>query len=307
MDLYARLFPLGEASQAVLERLLPSAELVFENGRCPVSVDNPLLPRVLAAAELTRGFWVSAECMFTRAELRTIAWFEPACRCVLPETEADFAANRTTVDAAPEIDAGAPERIRLPQGLVLSRVAMKPNVVGAIGDWLNEFAVGAAVADVLRHAGCSGLELLPMRHPDGRPHPGVFQMSCTAVLPPAALDAGVHRIQSRIPSEHGKLSLLGCLAYARPALEGRPDFNRTAEPWMGWFGQAGWVVSARVVALFAKWKLRGWHFRPVLTVDTELYAQYRDLWRRLRGVMNGVVHSTFVAGQWGFLPAAKVS
>ena len=75
-------------------------------------------------------------------------------------------------------------------------------------------------------------------------------------------------------------------------------FNRTAEPWAGWHGWPSWVVTARVEQVFRAGKLRGWHFRPVLATESDLYADYAASWRTLRDIVRGTAKSRFEGGRW---------
>jgi hypothetical protein len=123
------------------------------------------------------------------------------------------------------------------------------------------------------------------------------QLFSDAILRPAIVDTSVERITSRRPEEDGHLRHLGCLTYEHSALEDRPDFNRTAEPWGGWHGWPSWVVSARVRDTFMASKLRGWDFRPVLVAKTELYAEYVNKWSALRAAV-AASRSKIDGGRW---------
>ena len=136
------------------------------------------------------------------------------------------------------------------------------------------------------------------RDPFFPPWPDVAQLYSSSVLPPSARDASIQAVSSRVASENGKLRVLGCLAYDPSALEDIPDFSRTAEPWMGWWGWPSWIVSARVEKVFKQRQLRGWAFRPVLVTGTPLYDEYCDAWRRLRDRVRESARSQFEGGRW---------
>ena len=298
MQLMARLLPLG-GSHEVIRSLLPPQELVFKSGRCPVAVANPNLHRVLEAGDASDGFWVAGEAIFSASELREVSHFELVCRCMVQETENDYKANAAACERTALIDAGGHAPIRLASGFTLSRIRLKPNCVGSIGDWTGEFVIASGVAKVFKEAGLSGLSLEPVTNPKtSSAHEGCFQIYSTHVTAPVTIDCSVERIQSRFPEENGQLRHLGCLAYPAAALAHRPDFNRTAEPWSGWHGWPSWVVSARVVSAFKGFKCRGWHFRPVLMTDTELYSQYVAQWQQLCDAVARTRKSQFDGGRW---------
>ena len=197
------------------------------------------------------------------------------------------------------IDAGAHSPIRLVAGFTLSRIQMKPNTVGSIGDWTGEYVIGSAVGEVFKEAGLSGLSLEPVTNPKtGLPHEGYFQIYSKDILAAATIDCSVERVRSRFQEEDGHLRHLGCLSYPAVALVSRPDFSRTAEPWNGWHGWPSWVVTARVVSAFKQSKCRGWHFRPVLTTESDLYSQYISQWQQLCSAVAQTRKSQFDGGRW---------
>lgn len=295
MKLNARLFPFGEGTTEVLRQRLPPAALVAESSRYPVDVEDPVLAQILAEGDAAGGFWVSGEAVFSPAERAAATHFELVCRSIARESDADFTANDRVKARTALVDAGGAEPIRLMSGLFLSRIALRPNTVGIIGDWTAEYVVGQAVADAFADAGLTGYTLVPIAHPkSGQPHEGWVQLFSDAVLGPATIDHSVERMQS----DDGQLRHLGCLSYPRAALAGRPDFNRTAEPWASAHGFPSWVVSRRVEEAFRQSKLRGWYFGPVLETGSDLYQQYDTLWRRLRALVASTAASKMDGGRW---------
>jgi hypothetical protein len=242
---------------------------------------------------------VAGEAIFSARELRDISHFALVCRYVVQETEHDYKANAAVCERAALIDAGGHAPIRLVTGFRLSRIRLKPNGVGSIGDWTGEFVVALGVAKVFEEAGLSGFSLEPVAHPKtSSAHECYFQIYSKHVMAPAIIDCSVERIESRFAEENGRLRHLGCLAYPSAALAHHLDFNRTAEPWSGWHGWPSWVVSARVVSAFKGSKCRGWHFRPVLMTDTELYSRYIAQWQQLCDVVARTRKSQFDGGRW---------
>lgn len=299
MKLYARLFPLDDRGADILANLAPQAALRIVSARYPVALDDPALPVILDEGESAKGFWVSGEAVFSPSELRTFTHFELVCRKFITENKIDFEWNNAEKDRASLFKAGGEFPIRLPSNLALTHIRMKPNMVGAIGDWTQEYVIGSGVATAFKKAKLSGLSLLPVRHPKtGTPHEGFYQIFSDSILKPATIDCSVERIKSSYPSEHGHLRHLGCLSYSSADLESTPDFSRTAEPWGGWHGWPLWVVRARVKEIFAMNKLRGWAFGPVLIRDTDLYDDYLRQWERLCRLVGQCHRSTFDGGRW---------
>ena len=299
MKLNARLFPLTDGATQVLQRVLPPAALVAVSARYPVDVEDPVLEQILAEGDQAGGFWVAGETVFSPAERATSTHFELVCRSIARESAADFTANDAVRARTPRVDAGAIAPIRLMSGLFLSRIALKPNMVGAIGDWTAEYVMGAAVVKAFADRGLTGYSLVPIAHPkSGATHEGFAQLFSDSVLGLATIDQSVERVRSAVASEDGQLRHLGCLSYPPGALASRPDFNRTAEPWAGWHGWPSWVVSSRVEETFRQSKLRGWHFRPVLETGSDLYERYDGLWRRLRALVASTTRSAMDGGRW---------
>lgn len=299
MKLYVRLYPLDERSATIVTHRASMAEAGMVSGRYPIALDDPALPVVLNEGESSRGFWVSGEAVFSPAELRTLTHFEVVCRKLVTETRKDFEWNDAAKDKAPLLDAGGESPIRLLGDLALTHVRLKPNMVGGIGDWTQEYVIGAGVAGAFQKAKLSGLSLLSVRNPKtGATHEGFSQIFSDSILKPAVIDCSVERIQSSFPSEDGQQRHLGCLSYTAANLEDTMDFSRTAEPWGGWHGWPLWVVRAKVKELFTKEKLRGWAFRPVLLTNTDLYADYVRQWERLCRLVGQCTKSKFDGGRW---------
>lgn len=299
MKLRAWLYPLDERSAEIVTRLAPLAAAEMVNGRYPLALGDPALPVVLDEAESVKGFWVSVQPVFSSAELRTVTHFELVCRKLISETRKDFEWNNAAKDTAPLFNAGGESPIRLARDLVLTHLRLKPNMAGGIGDWTQEYVVGPGVARAFQKAKFSGLSLLPVQNPKtATPHDGFFQIFSESILNPATIDCSVERINSAFLEENGQLRHLGCLSYAAADLVGTSDFSRTAEPWGGWHGWPLWVVRAKVREIFTKHKLRGWAFGPVLTTNTDLYADYLRQWERLSRLVAQCTKSQFSGGRW---------
>ncbi len=299
MKLTVYLHPLGDESLGLLNALIPEKARKIVSARWAVDSDDPALPQILRAGDSTGGFWVSAESVFTAAESRAFSHFEIICRKLVRETGEDYDRNMAACLRAPLTDRGGDSPIRLTTGFSLAKISMKPNMVGAIGDWTGEYVIGSAVADVIKSSNFSGVKLLPVHNPEtDAPYADFFQIYSDSLLEPAALDCSIEHIESDDPEENGKLRHLGCLCYREEILLETPDFSRTAEPWSGWWGWPSWVVSNRVAKSFRQQKLRGWAFRPVLVADSTLYSAYLSHWKRLVGVISECRSSSFDGGRW---------
>lgn len=299
MKLQARLLPLGEESQRLVMSVAPLEATSVQSARFAIDVAAPGLAKLLETGDRAGGFWVSGEAVFTPAEMRAFTHFEVVSRAVVRETRKDFERNDAVRARSPLIDAGAERPVRLMSSLYLTRIELKPNGVGTIGDWTTEYVVGSGVAQRLANEGFSGLTLIPVLETGtGRPHAHYRQLYCEALLPPATIDASVERVVSQFPEEDGHLRHLGCLSYTAAGLRGRPDVNRTAEPWSGWHGWPSWVVSVRVKRAFVEAKCRGWAFRPVLTRGSAVYDEYAAAWRQLRALVGATTRSAFDGGRW---------
>ena len=299
MKLLARILPLGDESARALLSLLPANARGVKSGRYAIDVDDQLFRRILEAGEIAGGFWVGGEPVWSPAELAGFTHYELASRFVIRESRADFDANDAVRARTPLIDAGGAAPIRLMSGLFLSRVTLKPNMVGSVGDWTEEYVVASGATNTFKVARLTGTDFLAVTHPKtGVTHDNCFQLYSESLLPPVVIDDSVETIVSRHPEENGRLRHLGCLAYTSAALHQRPDFSRTAEPWGGWHGWPTWVVSARVAGAFKAAKLRGWHFRPVLTVDSDIYRKYAACWQTLRDALAATTKSKCDGSRW---------
>ena len=298
MKLKAYLYPLGDDSLELLNALIPERARKVVSARWSVALDDPVLPKILRTGDSTNGFWVSAESVFAAAEVRELSHFEVICRKFIPETREDYDWNMAACIRSSLIDRGGESPIRLATGFSLAGISLKPNMVGAIGDWTGEYIVGSAVADAFKSNNFSGVTFLPVRNPKtDAPYAEFFQIYSDSVLDPVEMDCSIEQIQSDEPEENGKLRHLGCLSYREGVLLEKPDFLRTAEPWAGWWGWPSWVVSNRVAKSFRERKLRGWAFRPVLVADSKLYSSYLDQWTRLVGFVSQCSRSAFDGGR----------
>jgi hypothetical protein len=299
MHLNARLYPHSDSSREALLAAIHPDDGDPVSARYAVRVGTEALRRALADGDAADGFGVSGELILDKQELRSLSWFEPLCRKVANETDADYQKNFDVCQRTPLRNAGAEESIRLMRNFSLSRITIKPNYVAGIGEWTGEYILGKAARAAFEVEQLSGWTAAQIFHTKtGVEHEHFSQLYCESVLPPSVRDVSIETISSRVDAEHGKLRRLGCVAYSTADLDGRPDFNRTAEPWQGWHGWPAWVVSRRVKDAFETHGLRGWRFRPVFIAGTELYRQYVDAWTELSAAVRATTKSKLDGGQW---------
>ena len=298
MQVTAWLYPKSESSRDQLLRAIHPEEFQFISARYGVRVGSPALERIFEATEAAEGLNVSAGAVLSRLELQSLPFRELMCRSTARESDRDYELNNAACAATPLQDFGAEEPIRLFRGISLSRVKIKPNFVAGVGEWTDEYVLAKGVQQVFADAGLSGYSLVPVLNPKtGAAWPEIAQIHSSSVMPRSIRDASVDRIVSRYESENGKLRLLGCLAYTPGDLEGKPDFNRTGEPWR-WWGLPSWVVSSRVEHVFKQSGLRGWAFRPVFVAGSKLYEEYLAAWHELRRLVSQTSKSSFGGGRW---------
>ena len=298
MDLKVHLFPCGDDSLELISSVIPESAREIVSARWSVALDDAVLQEILQGGESTDGFWISAEAVLSATELRELSHFEVMCRKFITESNKDYKRNFAACEGTPLVDKGGESPIRLATGFSLSRISMKPNMIGAIGDWVGEYVIGSAVADAFKSEEFTGLSLVPVNNPRiDAAHEDFFQIFSDCVLQPVEMDCSIERIQSSVAEENGKLRHLGCLSYGEEKLAEVPDFSRTAEPWAGWWGWPSWVVSANVVKNFRENMLRGWAFRPVLVKETELYSSYLGQWTQLEELVAQYSRSSFDGGR----------
>ena len=148
-----------------------------------MALDDAILRDILLAGESTDGFWISAETRLSVTELRELSHFEVICRKIIPESNKDYVANLAACERAPLMNKGGDSPIRLTSGFSLTRINLKSNMVGAIGDRAGEYVIGSAVADVLTSNAFSGFSLHPINNPrTNAPHEEYFQIYSGSVL-----------------------------------------------------------------------------------------------------------------------------
>ena len=211
----------------------------------------------------------------------------------------DHEANLELVSQIPVVNKSGDTPLLLAKGFSLTNISMKPNMVGAIGDWTGEYVIGTAVASIFNEQEFSELSLLPIaKQNSDKPHDNFFQLFSNSILDSVIKDSSIEQVESNDPEENGKLRHLGCLTYHQESLKEKPDFLRSAEPWAGWWGWPSWIVSDEVVNKYTDNKFRGWTFRPVLSYESDLYSLYQSKWGYLNDLLSNCTKSVFDGGRW---------
>ncbi len=256
------------ASDSVVSRECDLGEVVFELDSVSEALD-----RVLQLTRDCSGSWFNPVMTFTRRELDCASYLQLDCRKTVPETEGDYELNFARLEETPFRSTGDGTRIKLLDRTSLTKVAIKPNVVAGVDEWMAEFIIGSAVARAFEEEGLTGYSLRPVWNPKTvKEHKGIFQLYSEATMPPAHLDL------TTVPADGGGVRQLGCLVCQLDAGAQLPDFNRTAEDWSS-NSMPLWVVSQRVRDCFQRNKLRGWAFRPVVAAGSELHEEYLRMWK----------------------------
>ena len=192
----------------------------------------------------------------------------------MAEAERDSDMNLARIQACDFYrTAGRRLRIKLIDRIVLSRVALKPDTVAGVGEWLAEFIVGRAAAEAFGAAQLTGYTLRPIfQTRSGRPYQDYSHLHSESIMPGVRFDVTTPIVENDPPDEGGRQQL-GCLTYSLRGDETICDFNRTAEDWSSnW--QPVWVVTARVRKCILHHKVKGWVFRPVLDEGSALQQHY---------------------------------
>jgi hypothetical protein len=246
---------------------------------------GPLLPRILALGR-AHGERLSflRDLQFTASELDAARHLEVICRTTIGQTRPD--ADRTREAYAQEALQASASRwaVRLPQRIYLTKV-VPPATIAHVDQWTGEYVCGAAAAQALRTSGLSGWTLAPVLHPrTGAAQAGMEHLTTRELLPAALQDATTFETLDDGPKAPSQPRRYGLIAYARGALDGAPDFARTAEPWDDW-RTPEWIVSQAARRWFIREGLRGWAFWPVPEEGTDLHRQHLEKWTALLAVL----------------------
>ena len=242
-----------------------------------LDVASPLLPRLLALGRV-HGERLSflREVQFSARELDAASHLEVLCRVTIGQSRPDADRTREVYRG----EALQPTRsrwpVRLPSRIYLSK-APPPGTIAHVDQWTGEYVAAADVAASLRASGLTGWELRPVLHPrTGDASEGMEHLATGQLLPPARDDVATAPLVSSQPRRWSVLT------YEAGALEGSPDFARTAEPWGDWCTPT-WVVRQRVRRWFLAQRLRGWAFWPVLEAGSSLHREHSRQWEVLLG------------------------
>ncbi|MBL9037155.1 MAG: hypothetical protein JNG84_01450, partial [Archangium sp.] len=151
---------------------------------------SPLFRRIVERAPDTAGMWVNPVGSFSRQEIESCAWLQLELRGkIITETRAERAANDVALQHCPLFQARPGALVRLPHGLALSRLKIRPNEIGGATDWLSEWVVPDGVTQVFTAAGLTGWSVKPLHAVrQNSPVPGFGQLFTEVMLPPARID-----------------------------------------------------------------------------------------------------------------------
>lgn len=231
----------------------------------------------LRAAAARGTFDLNPWMTFTAADVSAADFLRPRPRKVVADTTADFERMRSEFDELPWVGSDPKRRFRLPTRLSLSKISLRPNQVGAVGQWTAEYVVPSLVRNLIEDAGLSGIEFRPVYHTrTGRPYDHYFHLYSGHTLGDRILDIASPEIPSSRDDEQG-YDAMGCYCYDGETLAQAQDFNRSGERNVS-FEFPDWIVRAPVRQLFAEHGLKGWAFEPVLLRGSPAGETYNDLW-----------------------------
>ena len=255
---------------------------------------DPGLDQLLRRAAEVGGVEINPWMTFEESEVDECEYLRPRCRKVVRDSRTDFERMRAYLDGLPWLGEDPKRRFRLLDRLSLSKIKLKPNEVGGVGEWSAEWVIGAAVRGAFEAAGLTGFEPRPVfRTRDDAPFDDYFHLHCDHVLGDRALDLASPELRSPHPEESG-YDTLGCLCYDPAVLSEARDFNRTGERAKS-FEFPDWVVRARVRTCFRESRLRGWAFEPVLQTGSAAYLAYHELWGSFYELLRACEHHTIRA------------
>ena len=254
-----------------------------ESGPLPnpldLDADSPAFDRLLEVSKTRSRCWFNPWMEFTASELARSRFFQLECRRLVREGRGDYEQNIARLRSLRFITNEDGGRIRLMDTITLRDAQLKPNQVACAGDWMAEFILSQGVADIFAREGLTGYALRPVFDSKRRrEYDDLFQLYTDRLMPPASIDATTPIHPDEV--ERGHRRQLACLSYEFHGDPPASDFNRTAEAWSS-NDMPVWIVTARVRECFERHKLRGWAFRPVLEVGSDLHATYTTMWADL--------------------------
>jgi hypothetical protein len=239
---------------------------------------NANLDAFLHTAARWGSFELNPWMEFDSEEVDRSEFLRIRCRKVVPDSPADFTRMRADLNALPWIGEDPKRRFRLPNRLWLSKIRLRPNEVGGVGQWTAEYVIAKGVQSVFENARLSGFGIRPVFNTrTGEPFETYVQLYVEHILGFRVLDLASPETSSTLPEERG-YDALGCLCYDAAILREALAFNRTGERLTS-FEFPDWVVRSAVRDCFRANRLRGWAFEPVLQLGSDRYETYCELWR----------------------------
>jgi hypothetical protein len=309
MQLTVRALAAGSALQS-LERA-GLMELV-DGERSDITVDFRWPDRrseeFLRRAAGVVGFDLNPWLVFSKQEVSAARFLRLRCRKVVTDSNADFVRTRKEIDSLPWVGEDPYRRFRLPDRLFLSRINLRPNQIGGVGQWSAEYVAAAGICTGFLEDGLSGLAALPVYHTkSGQQLDGYVQLYSESILSNRIIDTaslpigstrGPSRVNPALIGDEKGYHAWGCLCYSAEALAKVKDFNRTGERMVA-FEFPEWIVTQRVRGRYEARLLKGWAFDPVLEQGTEAFHVHEQLWQSFYAVLEECsVHTIHLERPW---------
>jgi hypothetical protein len=285
---------------------------LIDGERSQICVDfrwpDPRSDEFLRRAAGVVGFDLHPWLEFSKQEVSAARFLRLRCRKVIPDSNADFVRMRKEINALPWVGEDPYRKFRIPNRLFLSRLNLRPNQIGGVGEWSAEYVAPAGICAGFLDDGLSGLAALPVYHTKSEQQiDGYVQLFSESILPYRIIDSaslpmgstrGPSRVNPTIPGDERVYHKWGCYCYSTEAFANAKDFNRTGERMVA-FEFPEWIVTQRVRDRYAARLLRGWAFDPVLEQGTEAFHAHEQLWQSLYTVLEECsVHTIHLERPW---------
>jgi hypothetical protein len=282
MKIYLRAGLLPEIEEAIKKKdKLLGEKFYSETSVYEFDTDTDIWDRIVAVAKNIRSLSIYARMEFDKKELHQARFFTVDCRgkVIYPSETVNDINLKYLMEKTAYIQTGKYTRIKIPDRLVLSKVAVKPGIIASPDmAGYNDYALPLNVAEIFKNAGLTGYETRPILHPKtGIANQDAVMLYTNKIAPPAQRDISIIFRGSTVDLGYHNACFMGCVTYDFKENIEIFDFNRTAEPVTGW-GCPWWVISAKTKECYDKNKIKGWAFRPVLEKGSPLHEEYIKKW-----------------------------
>jgi hypothetical protein len=271
MEIHVTVFVSAEETKRAISRAPVLAPLFASDSVYwvqTIEASSQALHVLVEATRTTPGFEWTIDVHFNDADTVAAAFFEMRPAKFLRHAEADADVNEYFARQAVTVSTAAGALVTLPRGAVVSKPGPGPNELIGLGDWYEEVAAGAGIAELLREPRW-GVELIPLfDRKESAPSQERFQLFSSEFGPPAVRDRFV---DVGGDAEFPRWTRIGAPVY-EVVPPGEPHFRRTAEPWAGWRSPR-WLVSAEAKAELTT-RSKGCRFLPVLVFGSKEYRAH---------------------------------